>query len=460
MLKRDLTSLYNWNTQFPRRPLVLRGARQVGKSTIVRIFAQEAGLRLVEINLEKHPLLDATFATLDVVKITAALESICRQYLDDKTCLLFLDEIQATPNAIAALRYFYEDRPNLRVIAAGSLLEFALAKHSFSMPVGRVEYFWVRPLSFTDFLIAKGEDFLADKCRHFKLGEEWPESLHQQIWEQYRWYLVIGGMPAVVDAFVKGAKEKRLQNILDSIVASYANDFSKYGKTSELARLQTIYRKLPRCLGQKIKYSSVMPDTKTDLVKRSINLLAMAGVIQKVLYSNCSGIPIRSNCDDRIYKLYWLDIGLLNRMQGVSWSTVLSDSMLSNEGLLAEQFVAQEFVAANDSMDPAPLSYWIREGKTANAEVDFVVQNNLEIVPIEVKSGSPGTFKSMAQLIQKTGTKRAVRFANVLPLTQSITIKVPEETGSLKVQFDLINLPIYLAGKISSGLLSQDQHLL
>ena len=452
MLKRDLTILYYWNTQIGRKPLILRGARQVGKSTIVRNFAKEIGLSLVEINLERHPLLDATFATLDIAKIVAALESICRQYIDDHTCLLFLDEIQATPNAIAALRYFYEDRPNLRVIAAGSLLEFALAKYNFSMPVGRVEYHWVRPLSFIDFMVARGESFLAEKCREFKLGDEWPESLHQQIWEQYRWYLVIGGMPAVVDAFVKGAKEKRIKNIQDSIIASYADDFSKYAKESELSRLQTVYRQLPRCLGQKIKYSEIIPDTKTELVRRAVNLLAMAGIIQKVLFSNCSGIPLRSHSDDRIYKLYWLDLGLLNRMQGVSWSTVIFDPALSNEGLLAEQFVAQEFIAADDSMDPAPLSYWIREGKTANAEVDFVVQNNLEIVPIEVKSGSPGTFKSMAQLVQKTEATRAIRLANVLPMTQKVSLKIPTDKVSVAVQFELINLPIYLSRKVASVL--------
>ena len=171
MLKRDLNSLYNWNKQNNRKPLILRGARQVGKSTLVKILAKELGLQLAEINLERHKLLVPIFKTFDLSQIVPALESICGHYLDDERSLLFLDEIQEAPHAIAALRYFYEDRPNLRVIAAGSLLEFVLADHNFSMPVGRVEYHWVRPMSFVEFLRARGEEFLADKWTHYNIGD-------------------------------------------------------------------------------------------------------------------------------------------------------------------------------------------------------------------------------------------------------------------------------------------------
>lgn len=450
MLFRDTTALNDWNTRLDRKPLILRGARQVGKSTLVRMFAKEKGLQLAEINLERHPLLNDVFGSFKLDHIVSALEAVCGLYLDDSKTLLFLDEVQATPDAIAALRYFYEDRPNLRVIAAGSLLEFVLADHNFSMPVGRVEFHWLRPMTFNEFLLARGEDFLADRWTKFKPDEIWPETLHQKLWEQYRWYVVIGGMPEAVAAFAAGQNEKRIQNIHDSITASYAADFAKYAKQSELMRLQTVYRRLPKYLGIKVKYSSILEDTKTEAIKRAVNLLTMAGIVQKVFYTNCAGTPLRSNTDERIFKLFWLDIGLLGRMMGVNWLALSAEPSLSIEGLLAEQFVAQELLAADQSMDPAPLCYWIREGKIANAEVDFVIQKDREIVPIEVKSGSPGSFKSMAQLVSKAHLKRAVRLSNVLPLSQRQEMTVIVDGQRQSSVFTLVNLPLYFAGKLNS----------
>ncbi len=448
ILSRDLTYLNNWNSEKKRKPVILRGARQVGKSTLVRLFAKEQGLRLAEINLERHPLLDQVFASLNLDTIVPAIEAICKQHFDDKNTLLFLDEIQATPNALAALRYFFEDRPNLRVIAAGSLLEFVLSDHKFSMPVGRVAYHWLRPMSFLEFLLARGEEFLAEKWSRFEVGQNWPESLHLQLWEQYRWYLIIGGMPEAVAAFVsEGAKEGRIRKIHDNIIASYADDFAKYARQSDLMRLQSVYRQLPKSLGEKVKYSTVLPDEKTMYVKRAIDLLSMAGIIHRVVHTNCSGILLRANMDDRIYKLYWLDVGLLNRMHGLSWSAVSSQQALISEGLLAEQFVAQELLTSQNTTDPPPLCYWLREGKRSNAEVDFVVQQDLDIIPIEVKSGSPGTFKSLAHLVSKIQAKRAVRFSNVLPRMQKMKINVPIGPTMETVEYELVNLPVYLAGK-------------
>jgi predicted AAA+ superfamily ATPase len=450
VLKRDLTYLNNWNNNKKRKPLILRGARQVGKSTIVRLFAKEAGLKLAEINLERHPLLDKVFSSLNVQEIVSALETVCNQHFEDHKTILFLDEIQATPHAIAALRYFYEDRPQLHVIAAGSLLEFVLSDHQFSMPVGRVEYHWIRPMSFVEVLGALGEDILLERWNQFQLDSDqaWPEILHEKFWKQYRLYVALGGMPEVVSVYVNGARENQIKNIFDNIIASYGDDFAKYARKTELVRLHHIYRQLPKNIGKKLKFSEVMSDTKTNLIKHSVELLTMAGIIHRVFHSDCSGIPIRAGIDPKIFKIYWLDIGLLNRMNNLSWNAIQSNQSILTEGFLAEQFVTQELLARQKSSDPIPLTYWLREGKANNAEVDFVIQKEMKLVPLEVKSGSVGTLKSIGQFIAKTSQSHAFRLCSSPPSSREMKMEIPIGSTKAQVKCHLTSLPLYLAGKL------------
>ena len=219
-----------WLQKPRRKPLIIRGARQVGKSTLVRQFAQSQQLTLAEINLEKHSQLDAVFQTNNLDQIIPELELIARVNLQQKNTLLFLDEIQSTPHALAVLRYFYEEMPQLPVITAGSLLEFVLQDHNFSMPVGRVEYLHLGPMTFKEFLLALGEDQLYNYISSYQLGQDWPQTAHRQLLRRQREYLFIGGMPESILAFSEHNSMLDARQIHRSIMQTYQDDFAKYSR--------------------------------------------------------------------------------------------------------------------------------------------------------------------------------------------------------------------------------------
>ncbi|RKX42973.1 MAG: AAA+ family ATPase, partial [Verrucomicrobia bacterium] len=251
--RRSEQYLRHWFDKKRRKPLVLRGARQVGKSTLVRQFAEHHGLVLNEINLEKHLLLDDVFKSLDIKRIVLELEGLLGRNILSGGSLLFLDEVQATPHALAALRYFHEELPELPVIAAGSLLEFALARHSFSMPVGRVDYHHICPVTFSEFIACLEPDLnpWREAAARF---EEIPGTAHQRLLARLREYLFVGGMPEAVMEFLESGSLSEVQEIQRSIVETYQDDFSKYAQHAELVRLQRIFGQIPRNIGRKIKY--------------------------------------------------------------------------------------------------------------------------------------------------------------------------------------------------------------
>jgi predicted AAA+ superfamily ATPase len=448
MLPRDLNIFSKWFSSRTRKPLVLRGARQVGKSTAVRLFAKGMGLKLIEINLERFPHLDGVFKSLNVEQILATIESATGESIQKPNSLLFLDEVQSTPHALAALRYLYEERPGLPIIAAGSLLEFVLSDHEFSMPVGRVEYAWMHPLSFSEFLTARGKNFLAEKLNAFQPGEFWPDPQHQDLMFELRSYMLVGGMPEVVQSYVTGGDEKEIQNLQDNIIATYGDDFSKYASGAALTRLQQAYRRLPQLCGKKIKFAEVLPHEKSANVKSVIELLAKAGIVHRIYHSACDGLPLRAGIDFRVSKVYWLDCGLLNRMQGLTWHVWQQNKKLVYEGHLAEQFVAQELIATQKSADPAPLCYWLREGKSGNSEVDFVVQRGTDLVPIEVKSGASGSLKSLASFMQYKKAKYAIKLGAGVPAVHAISMKLSLADQTVDIQYTLDERPIYLAATI------------
>ena len=448
MLPRDLTVFKRWFSTRKRKPLVLRGARQVGKSTAVRLFAKEMGLKLVEINLEQFPHLDTVFKSLNVEQILATIESAIGESTQKPNLLLFLDEVQATPNALAALRYLYEQLPELPIIAAGSLLEFVLSDHEFSMPVGRVEYAWLYPLSFAEFLRARGKIFLAETLNAFQPEKFWPEPQHQDLLFELRSYMLVGGMPEVVQGFVNGSDEKEIQSLQDNIIFTYGDDFSKYASGAALARLQQAYRRLPQLCGKKIKLAEVLPHEKSANVRSVIDLLAKAGIIHRVHHSACDGLPLRAGIDFRVFKVYWLDCGLLNRMQGLTWHVWQQNKKIIYEGQLAEQFVAQELMSAQTSADPAPLCYWLREGKSANSEVDFVVQRDADLVPVEVKSGAAGSLKSLASFMQYKKAEYAIKLGARAPSVQDVSMKLSLADHTVEIRYKLDERPLYLAATI------------
>ena len=378
--------LKHWFEKTRRKPLVLRGARQVGKSTLVRQFAEHHGLELNEINLERHLPLNDVFKGFDVKQIVRELEGLLGRNILKSGSLLFLDEVQATPHALAALRYFYEELPELPVIAAGSLLEFALADHSFSMPVGRVEYHHVSPVSFSEFLECFDPDLLVwqEAAGRF---EQIPQMAHQRLLSRLREYLFVGGMPEAIMEYIETGSLFEVQEVQRSIVETYQDDFSKYANRSELVRLQRIFGQIPRNIGRKIKYVNLSREERSRELKSAVELLSRAQVCQKVTASHCSGLPLSAEASDDVYKLIFMDVGIVNFLCGGRWKDMseITDHALVNEGPLAEQFIGQH-LAYLDRSKPQ-LHYWLREGRANNAEVDYVISQGMRILPVEVKSG-------------------------------------------------------------------------
>lgn len=438
--------LETWHRKQGRKPLVIRGARQVGKSTLVRQFAKNHGLVLNEINLERHLYLDDIFKSLDMDIITKELDALIGKSLLSPDSILFLDEIQATPHAIQALRYFYEDRPELPVVCAGSLLEFALSDHSFSMPVGRIEYYHLGPVTFGEFLNVIDPN-MVPYCSNFNIHQGIPITAHQKLVKRQREYLFVGGMPEAVSAYVEKGGLAEVTAIHRSIADTYQDDFSKYARKKDLILLQKVFRQLPRIIGQKVKYSNISREDKSREVKTVIDLLVKARICHQVFHSHCSGIPLVADINENIYKLLFMDVGMVAFLTGLDWTALqaLDEQALVNEGKLAEQFVGQHLIKPFES---PRLTYWLREGKSANAEVDFVITCGNRIIPVEVKAGKSGSIKSLQQFALKKKAPVCIRFDLNPPSMGQIEHSVRIKDGSVPVMYTLLSLPLYLAEEL------------
>ncbi|MEA3467309.1 MAG: AAA family ATPase [Thermodesulfobacteriota bacterium] len=452
MQRQQLQFLYNWLNNKNRKPLIVRGARQVGKSTLVEMFAKEHHKTLCNVNLERYPELSSIFSSKDPGQILQQIEFLPNmQRITDDT-LLFLDEIQAVPEAIPALRYFYEDMPEFSVVSAGSLLEFALADHTFSMPVGRIQYLHMGPMTFSEFLLAIGEENLHDFICQYESGQEIGEVLHQRLLQLLRSYYFIGGMPEAVAVFSDSHSYKAVSEVHSSIIETYRDDFPKYAGSRNLNRMLNVFNFAARNVGAKIKYSNISSQDQSVTIKKDIELLAMARVIAKVIHSNCSGLPLQADIKERVFKLLFLDIGLMNAICGLDWRNLsqTDENKIINQGAIAEQFVGQHLQAMLADKPNRELNYWLREGKSSNAELDFVVGIRGNIIPIEVKSGATGTLKSLHQFM---GTKKAllaVRFDSNLPGHQQIDTVINVNKERRNVQYQLLSLPLYLVERLDS----------
>ena len=437
--------LTHWLTKKRRKPLILRGARQVGKSTLVRLFAQSANLTLLEINLERHLFLDDIFKSLDMKIIIRELEALVRSPINAPGCLLFLDEIQATPHALQALRYFYEEYPDLAVIAAGSLLEFTLADHSFSMPVGRVEYYHLYPLTFREFLAVIEPTLLPYLDTLSPSNHAIPQAAHQQLLKRVRDYFFVGGLPEAVLAFLEEQSLLEVSAVHRSITSTYQDDFSKYSRQNDLLLMQKIFNSIPRQLGRKVKYTNISQDHRSAKVKKGISLLTKARICHQVKHSHCSGVPLAAESSDLVYKLIFMDIGLVNHICGCDWRTMadLDDRRLVNEGGLAEQFIGQHLIDLSAGLEQPCLHYWLREKKSSNAEVDYVISLAGRILPVEVKSGTSGSLKSLQQFAFKKNTELAIRFDLNPASLQQVEHTIRTATGKQQVRFALLSLPLY-----------------
>jgi uncharacterized protein len=452
MIRFNENSLKEWLNSYGRKPIIIRGARQVGKSTLVRMFAQNSGLDLVEINLEKYLFMNDVFKTFDIPLILRELEGIAGKSFNEKS-LLFLDEIQAVPNALACLRYFYEEKKKLPVISAGSLLEFTLSEHSYSMPVGRVDYRYLGPMSFNEF-IYNLYPALTKYISSLNEVKTMPDTAHKKLTEKFREYLFIGGMPEAVLAYKETGSLESVKTVHRSICDTYLDDFAKYGKKSqELLLLQKLFRAIPQNIGDKVKYSNLSKEHKSGEVKSAVEMLIKARICNPVYGSDCSGIPLKATENREVYKLMFLDVGLVNHITGLdinSLNSIDADSLI-NKGRIAEQFVSQHLINSEDMTRPSDLNYWLRENKKGNAEVDFVEEISGKIIPVEVKSGKSGSLKSLHQFIAlKKNIKYSVRFDLNKYSSQTVRHNViTEGKVETEVEFVLESYPVYAAGLLT-----------
>ena len=409
-MKRDIEKDFiKWAKDKNRMPLIIRGARQVGKSYIAENCLKNYFKNVIVCNFEFTPELKNCFDTLDPVTIINKIQILLNVEIT-KDSLLFLDEIQECPQAIMSLRYFKEKLPEQAVICAGSLLEFAMNNENFSMPVGRVSFIYVQPLSFGEFLTAVGQDKLRQHLKTISLNNPLEEMFHKKLIEFLKIYLVTGGMPAVVQKYIDTKNINSALNIQNYLLTTYRNDFGKYAKTSKRQYLEKVMNFVPRFIGQRVKYSTIDPEIRSEYLKEAIYLLSLAGIIKQNFQTTASGLPLQSEINDNKFKLNFLDVGLMQNTAGLSAEIINNDIMQINNGAVAEQFVGQELLAHSNPNRENNLYFWGREKKGSMAEIDFVTTYNADIIPVEVKSGTTGTLKSLKLFMQEKKPKIALRF--------------------------------------------------
>jgi predicted AAA+ superfamily ATPase len=447
MKRSCLVFLKKWLTVEDHKPLVIRGARQVGKTWLVRHLAHTQNKRLIEVNLEKNPQLISLFTSNDPHQILLNLSAAFNEPILPKECLLFLDEIQAAPDLLAKLRWFAEDLPALPVIAAGSLLEFVLEKHSFSMPVGRISYMHLEPFSFEEFLMASDKQGLLDYLLSYRWEIDIPRAIHEQLLAHFKEYLIIGGMPAAVSCWVNKRSLKEVNQVHYDLMATYHEDIAKYRGRMATERLNEVMLAVPKHLGEKFVYAKVNPSIQTSSIKHSLDLLCKARICHRVFGCAANGVPLASEIQDKYLKVLFLDVGLCSAALGLSLDQfyLTEEITLINKGGIAEQVVGQMLRTLMPYYIEPQLYYWHREEKGANAEIDYVLQHRNQVVPLEVKSGSTGSLKSLHFFMGVKHLPLAVRVNSDFPSKTKVNVK--DYQGN-PVSYTLLSLPFYLVGQL------------
>ena len=409
--------LLEWASRNNHKPLLLRGARQVGKSTAVQELSKKFD-SFVEINFEKQPKYKALFKDdLDVKRIVPQISAMYGTSIKPGKTLLFLDEIQECPQAIMALRFFKEDMPELHVIAAGSLLEFAL-KQLPTFGVGRIHSMFMYPMTFDEFLDANGQQLLIEARNQASVDNPLPEPLHDKLLELLRTYMLVGGMPEAVKTWVKYHDFVRCQEVQDDIVVTYEDDFTKYKKNVDPILLRQTLRSAAVQATKKFVYSKVGSDYKTAEVKKSIELLALAGIIHPVIHTDANGLPLGSEEDKSYQKILLIDTGLMLRLLNMSLGDIselttqiltASAADLVNKGPMAELIVGLEMLHHKSPNIRHDLYYWVRHAKNSQAEVDYISNYLQVVVPIEVKANTQGGMKSLWSFMRDKKIHFAIR---------------------------------------------------
>lgn len=416
--KRHIDSqLLAWRDSRNRKPLLVRGARQIGKSSSIRNLAKHFK-HFVEVNLESNRNAKAIFETEYSVKtICERLSVLYSTPIIPGETLLFLDEIQASSPAIKSLWFFKEDMPGLHVIAAGSLLEFAL-KNISSYGVGRISSMFMYPMSFFEYLDAVGKEMWVEAIIKASLTQPLFDELHKELVSAYRTFLLVGGMPASVKAWVETGDYNECMIELSDIQQTYYDDFPKYNDKIQPNLLRNTLQSVIAQTGRKFVYSKVAGGYNSEEVKRALGMLSDAGIIKSVVHTAANGLPLGSETNEKFIKYNYLDTGLLLRVLELDFGTAKpitdiivagTESDLVNKGSLAELSVGLELVKASNNRHRYELHYWENLSNGATSEVDYVIPYEMKVLPIEVKSGTSGKMKSLRLFMNKKGITKAVR---------------------------------------------------
>lgn len=438
MFKRNLMQdLVNWSKKPKRKPLILRGARQVGKTTLIDEFARQFD-QYIYLNLEIKADRDLFIPnyTIDELVSVIYFHKNMTTHSGLRT-LIFIDEIQYSPHAVTMLRYFFEKRSDLFVIAAGSLLESLIDSH-ISFPVGRVEYKFLYPFSFNEYLLA------ANEGQAFELLQQQPcpDFAHEKLLKLFHQYVLIGGLPEAVSVFLENKNIISVNEVYRNLMIAYMDDVEKYAPNKTLATIiRHAIQHAPLQAGSRIKFQGFgQSDYKSREMGEALRLLEKALLI-KLVYPTVAVIPPAEADHKKSPKLQFLDTGLINFSAGLQqYYFSLTDLNSIYSGKIVEHMVGQELLA-NNSMTNNELKFWVREKIPSSAEVDYVVSYDRYLIPIEVKSGKSGTLRSLQQYMEMTNHSYAVRF--YAGRIQTNILETPS-----KKKFTLLNLPYYLVGNL------------
>lgn len=431
MKRQILTKLQRWKQNKFRQPLILRGARQVGKTYILKEFGSLEYQHVAYFNFESAPQLHDLFSgslnPKDIIKILAI--ELSMEIVPEKTLVIF-DEIQECPAALNSLKYFNESASEYHICAAGSLLGVTLAD-SKEFPVGKVDFLNLYPLSFEEFLQAKGAENLIQYMDNIVRIEPLPSILHEKLLKLFKEYIYTGGMPAAVLDYIENEDINSIRSIQKNILDSYRLDFAKHAPPSVIMKINQVWDVIPSQLAKENKkfiYSVMRQGARAQEFEVAIKWLVELGLIHKVYNTSTPKLPLSAYINHAIFKIYLADVGLLGAMSGLSAKAIIYGDKIFQEfqGAFIENYVAQDLARQGHS-----AFYWTSTGQ---AELDFVLQHNDVIYPIEVKSGTSTKKKSLITYNQKYEPSLAIR---VSPM-------------NLKLDGKMLNCPLYLFGKITS----------
>ncbi len=404
--------LLEWKESAKKKPLLLRGARQVGKTHTVRNLGTQFE-HFLEVNFEENKQIHSLFeGNLSPVNICENLSAIFGIPIIDGKTLLFFDEIQSCIPAIQSIRFFYEKRPNLHLIAAGSLLEFSLSEIP-SFGVGRIRSIFMYPFSFNEFLLALGEEQILNIKQRANSLTPVAEVIHEKLLQYLKIFMILGGLPEVILTYLETKNFDKSRQILDDIMFSYYDDFAKYNRKVPASRLREIFDLVSLQTGNKFVYQKASSNNSIRQTKNALELLIQAGLVIPIVHTAANGLPLGAEVNFKRRKMILFDSGILFRILNLEIGDIIlsNDFNTINKGNVAEMLVGTELLKYVSPYRKGNLYYWHREARSSNAEIDYLIAKKNKILPIEVKAGRKGSMQSLYLFLKEKNITQGIRIS-------------------------------------------------